>query len=75
VNLRGRATTGDRKELHSGNLQNLYSSPNIIRVIKSKEVVSAGNVACMGEMRKRPTYIMFVGKPEEKKPLGRPRCK
>jgi hypothetical protein len=49
----------------------LYSSPNIIRLIKSKRMRWAGHVAYMGEERK--VHRVLVGKPERKKPLGRPR--
>jgi hypothetical protein len=49
----------------------LYSSPNIIRVIKSRRRRWAGRVACMGE--RRGTYRALVGKPERRRPLGRPR--
>jgi hypothetical protein len=56
--------------LHSEELNNLYSSPNIVRVIKSR-IRWAGNVASMGE--RRGVYRILVGKPEGKRPLGRPR--
>jgi hypothetical protein len=49
----------------------LYSSPNIIRQIKSKGIRWAGHVACMGEERK--VYRVLVGKTERKRPLVRPR--
>jgi hypothetical protein len=51
----------------------LYTSPNIIRVIKSRNIRSAGHVARMGE--ERNAYNILVGKPEGKRPLGRPRCR
>jgi hypothetical protein len=51
----------------------LYSSPSIIRVIKARRLRWAGNVARMGENGN--AYRILVGKPEEKKPLGRPRCR
>jgi hypothetical protein len=54
-----------RKELH-----NLYSSPSMIRIIKSRRMRWAGHVARMRE--KRTTYRILVGKPEGKRPLGRP---
>jgi hypothetical protein len=47
----------------------VYSSPNIIRMIKSMSMGWAGNIAYMGE--KRNAYIIFVEKPEGKRPLGR----
>jgi hypothetical protein len=57
--------------LHSEELHNLYSCPNIIRQIKSKRMRWAGHVALMGEERK--VYKVLVGKPEERRPLRRPR--
>jgi hypothetical protein len=52
-------------------LHNLYSSPSIIGMIKSRRMRWAGHVAGMGE--KRNAYRILVGKPERKRPLGRPR--
>jgi hypothetical protein len=52
-------------------LHNLYSSPGIIRIIKSRRMRWAGHVAQMGE--KRNEYRILVGNPERKRPLGRPR--
>ena len=52
-------------------LNDLYSSPNIVRVIKSRRMRWAGHVARMSE--ERGTYRILVGKPEGKRPLGRPR--
>jgi hypothetical protein len=52
-------------------LRDLHSSPSIIRIIKSKRMRWAGHVARIGE--KRNAYRLFVGKPEGKRPLGRPR--
>ena len=52
-------------------LSDLYSSPNIVRVIKSRRMRWAGNVARMGE--ERGVYRVLVGKPEGKRPLERPR--
>jgi hypothetical protein len=54
-------------------LHNLYSSPSIISVIKSRRIGWAGNVARMGE--KRNAYRILVGKAERKSQLGRPRRK
>jgi hypothetical protein len=51
-------------------LYNLYSSPNIITMIKSRRIKSVGHAACMGE--KKNGYSVSVGKPEEERPLGRP---
>jgi hypothetical protein len=52
-------------------MRSLYSSPNIIRMIKSRRMRWAGNVARMGETRN--AYRILVGKPKGKRPLGRPR--
>jgi hypothetical protein len=54
-------------------LRALYSSPRIIRIIKSRRMRWAGHAAQMGE--KRNAYRLLVGKPEGKRPLGRPRCR
>jgi hypothetical protein len=54
-------------------LHNLYSSPNIVRVIKSRKIRWAGHVARMGEGR--GVYRVLVGRPEGKRPLGRLRCR
>jgi hypothetical protein len=63
-------TRGWRK-LHNEELHELYSSASIIRIIKSRRMRCAGQVAQMGE--KRNVYRLLVGKPETKRPLGRPR--
>jgi hypothetical protein len=68
--MRGEATEGWRK-LHNEELHNLYSSPNRIRMIKSRRMEWAGHVARMGE--KRNAYRILVGKPEGKETTGRPR--
>jgi len=57
--------------LHNEELNDLYSSPNIVRVIKWRRMRWAGHVARMGE--ERGVYMVLVGKPEGKRPLGRPR--
>jgi hypothetical protein len=62
---------GEWTKLHSEELHNLYSSPDIIRQIKSRKMKWEGHVARMGEERK--AYKVLVGKPEIKRPLGRPR--
>jgi len=62
--------TGEWRKLHN-ELNNLYSSPNIVRVIKSRRMRWAGHVARVGE--RRGVYRVLVGKPEGKRPLGRPR--
>jgi len=51
----------------------MYCLPNIIRVIKSRRMRRAGHVARMGE--RRGVYRVLVGKPEGKRPLGRPGCR
>jgi hypothetical protein len=63
--------TGGWRKLHNEELHNLYSSPSIIRNIKSRRMWWAGHVARMGE--KRNVYRLLVGKPEGKRPLERPR--
>jgi len=63
--------TGEWWRLHNEELTDLYSSPNIVRVIKSRRMRWAGHVARMGE--ERGAYRVLVGKPEGKRALGRPR--
>jgi hypothetical protein len=63
--------TGEWKKLHNEELRDLYSSPSLIRIMKSRRMRWAGHVARMGE--KRNVYRLLVGKPEGKRPLGRPR--
>ena len=63
--------TGEWRKLHNEELNNLYSSPNIGRVIKSRRMRWAGHVARMGEGR--DVYRVLVGKPQGRIPLGRPR--
>jgi hypothetical protein len=65
---RDEVTEGSRK-LHNEELHNLYSSPSIIRMIKSKRMRWAGNVAGMGE--RKNAYRVLAGKPEGRRPLGR----
>jgi hypothetical protein len=60
-----------KRKLHNEELDNLYSSPNIIRMIKSRRMRWAGHVARMGETRN--AYRILAGKREGKRPLGRPR--
>jgi hypothetical protein len=61
---------GEWRKLHNEELRDLYSSPSIIRVIKSRRKRWACHVARMGE--KRNAYTLLVRKPEGKRPLGRP---
>jgi hypothetical protein len=58
---------GEQRKLHSGELHNLYSSPDIIRHIKSRRMRWVGHVACKGEGRN--VYRVSVGKPEGKSHL------
>jgi hypothetical protein len=67
---KGDEVRGEWRKLHNGELHNLYSSPDIIRQIKSRRMRWAGHVARMGEGRN--LYKVLVGKPEGKRPLGRP---
>jgi hypothetical protein len=62
---------GKWRKLHNEGLHDLYSSPTIVRVIKSRRMRWAGHVAWMGG---RGVYSVLVGKPEGKRPLGRLRC-
>jgi hypothetical protein len=63
--------TGEWRKLHNEELQNLYSSPDIFRQVKSRRMRWAGHVARMVEERR--VYKVLVGKLEGKRPLGRPR--
>jgi hypothetical protein len=63
--------TGEWRKLHNKVLHDLYSSPSIIRIIKSWRMRWMGHVARMGE--KRNAYRLLVGKPDGKRTLGRPR--
>jgi hypothetical protein len=66
-----REEDGSWRKLHNDELHSLYSSPNTVRVIKSRRMRWAGHVARTGEGR--GVYRVLVGKPECKRPLGRPR--
>jgi hypothetical protein len=66
-----RKENGSWIKLHNDVLHSLYSSPNIVRVIRSRRLWWAGQVARMGEGR--GVYRVLVGRPEGKRPLGRPR--
>ena len=63
--------TGEWRKLHNEELSDLYSLLNIVRVVKSRRMRWAGHVARMGEGR--GVHRVLVGKPERKRPLGRPR--
>jgi hypothetical protein len=63
--------TGKWRKLHNEKLNDLYALPNIVRVVKSRRMIWAGHVASMKE--DRGVHRLLVRKPEEKRPLGRPR--
>ena len=63
--------TGEWRKLHNEELRDLYSLPNIVRVIKSRRMRWVGHVARIGE--ERGVYRVLVGKPEGRRSLGRPR--
>jgi len=65
--------TGEWRRFHNEELNDLYCSPNVVRVIKSRRMRWAEHVACMVE--ERGVYRVLVGKPEGRRPLGRPRCR
>jgi hypothetical protein len=65
--------TGEWRKVHSRELHNLYSSPDIIRQIKSRRMRWAGYVTRMGEGRN--VHRVLVGKAEGNRPLERPRCR
>jgi len=65
--------TGEWRKLHNEELSDLYSLPNIVRVVKSRRMRWAGHVARVVE--RRGVYKVLVAKPEGKRPLGRPRLK
>jgi hypothetical protein len=71
--LNGEEVVGGWRRLHSEELHNLYTSPNIVRVIKLRMMRYVGHVASMGEMWS--VYKILVAKPEGKSPLGRPSCR
>jgi hypothetical protein len=61
------------RKLYNDELHGLYSSPNIVRMIKSRRLRWLGHVAHMEE--ERGVYSVLLGKPKGKRPLGRPRCR
>jgi hypothetical protein len=65
--------TGGWRQLHNEELHGLYSSSSIVRVITARGMRWAGHVARMGEVR--GAYNILVGRPEGRRPLGRPRCR
>ena len=68
----GDEVTGESRRLHNEELYNLYFSPNIIRLIKSR-IKWAGHVACM--RNRRGAYRIFMGNPDRRRPLERPRLR
>jgi hypothetical protein len=65
--------TVEWRKLHYEELNDLYSLPNIVWVIKLRRMRRTGHVACMGD--RRGVYNVLVGTPEGKRPLERPRCR
>jgi hypothetical protein len=65
--------TGGWRKLHNEELRDLYCSPSIIRIIKTRRMRWAWHVARKGE--KRNAYRLLLGKPEGKRSIGRPRCR
>jgi hypothetical protein len=63
--------TGSWRQLRNQELHGLYSSPSIVRVIRARRMRWVGHVARMGEVR--GAYNILVGRPEGRRPLGRPR--
>ena len=64
--------TGEWRKLHNEKVSDMYPLPNIVRVVKSRRMRWTGHVVRMGG---RGVYRVLVGKPEGKRPLGRPRCR
>ena len=70
---RGTRCLGEWRRLHNRELYDPYCSPNIIRVIKSRRMRWAGHVRSRPMWGRRGAYRVLVGKPERKRPLGKPR--
>jgi hypothetical protein len=68
-NRSAKEVIGSWRNLHNEELHNLYSSPDVIRMIKLNRMRWVGHVACMGE--KRTIHMVLVGKPDGKRPLAR----
>jgi hypothetical protein len=68
-----RVEDGSWRKLHNDKLHSLYSSPNIVKVIKSRRMRWVGHAALVWDGR--GVYRILVGRPEGKRPLGRPRCR
>jgi hypothetical protein len=71
LDLKRDEVTGEWRKLHNEELLNFYSSPDIIRQVKSRRIRWVGHMALIGKERK--LYKVLVGKSEGKRPLGRPR--
>jgi hypothetical protein len=71
--LRRDEVTREWRKLNNEELHNFYSSPNIIRMTKSRRMIWARHVARMGEMKN--AYSILVRKPQGKRQLGRARCR
>jgi len=63
--------TGEWRKLHNEELHGLYDSPDVVKIMKSRRLRWAGHIARMGE--KRRLYSILVGRPDGRKPFGRPR--
>jgi hypothetical protein len=68
-----REEDGSWRKLHNDELHSLYSSPNTVRVIKSRRIRWAGHVARMGGRGGKCVYRVLIERPEGKRRLGRPR--
>jgi hypothetical protein len=68
---KGDEVTGEWRKLQSEELHNMYSSPDVTRLIKPRRMRWAEHVSCIGQEKK--LHKVLVGKPEGKRPLGKPR--